>query len=215
MDPLTDALERAPAYDSGLFRPVLFRASDASDRAALLGLLSNDPGIRVHDRLLDQLVELVRSLNPGTRFTRPELEKAALDHLNGSSLEDYGVWVHYHWSHNLVHILDEAEFALVRTDRNRNKITQAEQARLSTKRVGVIGLSVGQSISLTMALERSFGEIRLADHDTLELSNLNRIRSGVHELGLPKVINTAREIGERIVERMKEYVEVFVRGMVA
>ncbi|HPF91885.1 MAG TPA: hypothetical protein PLL57_14590, partial [Flavobacteriales bacterium] len=71
------------------------------------------------------------------------------------------------------------EFALVRTDRNRNKITREEQAILSSKKVGVIGLSVGQSVSLTLALERSFGEIRLADHDTLELSNLNRIRSGV------------------------------------
>ena len=47
-----------------------------------------------------------------------------------------------------------------------------------------------------MAAERSFGEIRLADFDTLELSNLNRIRSGVHEMGVPKVINTAREIAE-------------------
>ena len=30
----------------------------------------------------------------------------------------------------------------------------------------------------------------------------------------PSVLN-AREIGEHIVERMKEYVEVFLRGMVA
>ncbi len=30
----------------------------------------------------------------------------------------------------------------------------------------------------------------------------------------PSVLK-AREIGERIVERMKEYVEVFLRGMVA
>jgi hypothetical protein len=51
-------------------------------------------------------------------------------------------------------------------------------------------------VALTMALERGFGEIRLADFDTLDLSNLNRIRSGVHEMGTPKVINTAREIAE-------------------
>ncbi|HRF79656.1 MAG TPA: hypothetical protein PL070_06180, partial [Flavobacteriales bacterium] len=91
----------------------------------------------------------------------------------------YGVWVFYPWADRLVHLLDEPEFALVRTDRNRNKITREEQAELATKKVGVIGLSVGQSVSLTLALERSFGEIRLADFDTLELSNLNRIRSGV------------------------------------
>jgi len=41
-----------------------------------------------------------------------------------------------------------------------------------------------------------FGEIRLADFDTLELTNLNRIRTGVHNLGLPKVISVARELLE-------------------
>lgn len=95
-----------------------------------------------------------------------------------------------------MHLLDETEFSLVRSDRNRNKITREEQAVLTSKRIGVIGLSVGQSVSLTMALERTFGEIRLADFDTLDLSNLNRIRSGTHNLGLNKAIITAREIAE-------------------
>jgi nitroreductase len=47
-----------------------------------------------------------------------------------------------------------------------------------------------------MAMERSFGEIRLADFDILELSNLNRIRTGVHNLGVSKAVATAREIAE-------------------
>jgi tRNA A37 threonylcarbamoyladenosine dehydratase len=55
------------------------------------------------------------------------------------------------------------------------------------KRIGVVGLSVGQSVALTLALERSFGELRLADFDRLDLSNLNRIRAGVHDLNLPNV----------------------------
>ena len=76
------------------------------------------------------------------------------------------------------------------------KISPIEQDKLSTKKVGVIGLSVGQSISITMAMERTFGEIRIADFDELELTNLNRIRAGVHELGLPKVALVAREIAE-------------------
>jgi tRNA A37 threonylcarbamoyladenosine dehydratase len=150
----------------------------------------------VHDELIGQLQELVRSLNPSIKFSKEELKEAARAHLKDRVPEEYGVWVHYPWSGRLVHLLDEQEFALVRTDRNRNKITREEQAILATKKIGVIGLSVGQSVSLTMALERGFGEIRLADHDILELSNLNRIRSGVHNLGLNKVINVAREIAE-------------------
>src|SRR5688500_4875581 len=47
-----------------------------------------------------------------------------------------------------------------------------------------------------MAMERSFGEIRLADFDLLELTNLNRIRCSIHHLGIPKVISVAREIAE-------------------
>lgn len=93
-------------------------------------------------------------------------------------------------------MLDEEEFIKVRSNRNQYKITLKEQEILNTKRIGIIGLSVGQSIALTLAMERGFGELRLTDFDTLELSNLNRIRSGVHNLGIPKVVITAREIAE-------------------
>jgi molybdopterin/thiamine biosynthesis adenylyltransferase len=130
------------------------------------------------------------------KFSKEALDEAARAHLKGTPPAAYGVWVYYPWNFRLVHLLDEAEFALVRTDRNRNKITREEQAVLATKKVGVIGLSVGQSVSLTMALERSFGEIRLADFDTLDLSNLNRLLGGVYQLGVPKVVNTARAIAE-------------------
>jgi molybdopterin/thiamine biosynthesis adenylyltransferase len=112
------------------------------------------------------------------------------------SMEDYGVWVYYPWSDRLVHLLDEEEFVSMRTNRNVYKITPEERDILGRQIVGVVGLSVGQSVSVTMAMERGFGEIRLADFDLLELSNLNRIRTGVQSLGLPKVVIVAREIKE-------------------
>lgn len=194
MTALLEALQGASATDRETYRPEFFRLPTDKDR--MEALLKREPRVIVHDTLHGQLTELVRSLNPGAKFSKDELDQAAHAHLKGIPSAEYGVWVYYPWNFRLVHLLDEAEFALVRTDRNRNKITREEQAILATKKVGVIGLSVGQSVSLTMALERSFGEIRLADFDTLELSNLNRIRSGVHEMGVPKVINTAREIAE-------------------
>lgn len=196
MTDLPEVLTRASVHDLAVYKPDLYRLSNEADRIRLTALLEREPHTQVFDQLHGQLTELVRSQNPSVRYTREELDTAARAHLNGVPPAEYGVWVHYPWSFRLVHLLDEAEFALVRTDRNRNKITREEQEVLSTKKVGVIGLSVGQSVSLTMALERSFGEIRLADFDTLELSNLNRIRSGVHEMGVPKVVNTAREIAE-------------------
>lgn len=193
---LREALARTSTPDRNSYRPEFFRPASPNDRTRMQDLLKRETRVIIHDGLHEQLTELVRSLNPSRKFTKEELNATAIAHLKGVPPEEYGVWVYFPWSFRLVHLLDETEFALVRTDRNRNKITSEEQAVLSTKKVGVIGLSVGQSVSLTMALERSFGEIRLADFDTLELSNLNRIRSGVHEMGIAKVINTAREIAE-------------------
>src|SRR5690606_18884411 len=76
------------------------------------------------------------------------------------------------------------------------KITPEEQQVLAGKKVGVIGLSVGQSVSLTLAMERGLGELRIADFDELEITNLNRLRSGVQNLGLKKTVIVAREIAE-------------------
>lgn len=193
---LTDALRGASATGLDTYRPEFFRLASLGDRERLEELLKRDPRIVTHDALHGQLTELHRSLNPSRQIGRQELDAAAQAHLGGVPAEEYGVWVHYPWSGRLVHLLDEQEFALVRTDRNRNKITRQEQALLSTKRIGVIGLSVGQSVALTLALERAFGELRLADFDQLELSNLNRIRGGVHQLGVNKAVLAAREIAE-------------------
>ena len=196
MDTLLEALLCASAPDRDSYRPMIFRMAAPEDRARLEDLLKSRPPIVVLDELVSQLTELVRAMQPARRFAPGELAKEALAHLNGRPAHEYGVWVFYPWSNKLVHLLDEDEFVRVRTDRNRNKITTEEQALLATKKLGVIGLSVGQSVCLTLALERSFGELRIADFDTLDLSNLNRIRSGVHELGHSKVVNTAREIAE-------------------
>ena len=55
---------------------------------------------------------------------------------------------------------------------------------------------MGQSVAVTIALERTCGELNIADYDILELSNLNRIRTGVCNLNLLKTIAVAREIAE-------------------
>lgn len=196
MSLLNEALRGASAADRDQFRPVILRPSGQGDRERLADLLKHEPGITVHDNLRAQVRELVKALNPSVKWESGALDRAAEAHLEGHDPVEYGAWVYYPWTRRLVHLLDEAEFALVRTDRNRNKITKEEQDILGAKRVGVIGLSVGQSVSLALAMERGFGELRLADFDSLDLSNLNRIRSGVHHLGVNKAVIAAREIAE-------------------
>lgn len=176
--------------------PELLQIRNPSDLARLNELQRTVPPEWITDTIRPQLEEYVKLRRPDRKATAAEISADVAELLGGQDLRSYGTWVYYPWSRRLVHLLPEAEFAAVRTNRNRNKITEAEQQRLSRSKVGVIGLSVGQSVSLTMALERSFGEIRLADFDSLDLSNLNRLRSGVHNLGVNKAVMTAREIAE-------------------
>jgi nitroreductase len=183
--------------ESAEWRPVLFRLAQDGGHFALVDLLRRD-GARLHvfDTLLGQLHDLIQTRHPTRKLRPAELESLTKDHLNNVPVDDYGVWVYYPWSSRLVHTLDETEFAELRTNRNRYKITPGEQAALASKRIGVVGLSVGQTVALTLALERSFGELRLAEFDRVDLSNLNRIRAGIHSLNVPKVYVTAREVAE-------------------
>lgn len=177
-----------------LYKPVLFNTKNNTEKQSLENLLTEKPHVQVFDCIESQIEELIKCLKPG--IPSSELKKTAENHRGSVSLQDYGVWVYYPWSEKLVHILDEAEFIIVRTNRNKHKITDEEQKTLSQKKIGVMGLSVGQSVSLTLAIERGFGELRIADFDELDLSNLNRIRTGIHNIHLQKTVIVAREIAE-------------------
>lgn len=188
-----DQTQALPGPDEQTWRPVVY---DAGDDAGLDALLASGVVRAVHDTLLDQLGELVEARDPARRYTPAESRAAAIAALGGRPAHRYGNWIHFPWSGRLVHLLPAAEHREVRTDRNRYKISADEQARLAGATIGVIGLSVGQAAALTLALEGIGGRLRLADFDTLSLSNLNRLRAGVHELGLKKAVLAAREIAE-------------------
>ncbi|SEL59038.1 Rv1355c family protein [Parapedobacter koreensis] len=178
------------------YRPSFFRTQYTEDRVKLESLRSGGGMVFESDEIKRQLKELVRCRYPSGQLSEVEYDFHIHELLAGRSMTEYGVWVYYPWRKTLVHLLDEAEFIEVRTNRNQYKITQAERDTLATKKLGIVGLSVGQSIALTIAMERICGELRLADFDELDLSNLNRIRSGVFNLSVPKVIIAAREIAE-------------------
>ena len=178
------------------YKPLILRLNVPADKATFETLFADGKVLFVHDEMYGQLQELVKIKYPAIKIKTDEYPQLISDHLAGKNIDEYGVWVYYEWSKRLVHLLDEEEFEEVRTNRNRNKITREEQATLKSKKIGIVGLSVGQSIALTIATERICGELRLADFDTAELSNLNRIRTGSHNLGLTKTVIAAREIVE-------------------
>ena len=194
MNSLSDKIKHTSVLNH-IHKPDFFYLTKKEDKEKF-ELLIKRADVQVYDQIDSQLKELIKSRNPKLRLSDEDCNLLILKYLNGGSREDYGVWVYYPWSGRMVHMLDREEFIELRTAANRHKITLEEKNILGTKKVGVIGLSVGQSVSLTLAMERSCGELRLADFDTLELNNLNRIRTGVHNLGLYKAYSVAREIAE-------------------
>lgn len=168
------------------YRPFFFRLHQKEDAEAFNAFMQKQPAISLYNTIDEQLKDLIKGRNPNKTLEATDYARLIKAHLAGEEIRNYGVWVYYPWSRRMVHLLDKAEFAEVRTLRNLYKITDDEQHVLGTKKIGIVGLSVGQSIALTLAIERICGELRLADFDRLELSNMNRIRSGVHNLGVPK-----------------------------
>ncbi len=185
----------APTPRSLADTPLYYQLSRSDDRIELERLLDRGAVRDIHDSIVRQAAELVETRRADTRFSRLELTTAA-EALLGPSPHEYGTWVYFPWSGRLVHVLDEVEFEELRTSRNRNKITRAEQTALGRLRIGIVGLSVGHATAVTLALEGIGGAFRLADFDELALSNLNRLRAGVHELDDNKAILTARRIYE-------------------
>jgi len=122
----------------------------------------------------------------------------------------YGSWVYYPWNNTALRILEKTEFIELRTARNRNKITVKEQKLLSEKSVGIVGLSVGFSVFMAMVMERVSGYFKIADFDTLSMSNLNRLPFSLSDIGLPKV-----EIARRWALEIDPYlnIEVFKDGL--
>lgn len=194
MTDLTDLIIQRARVLEHVHEPTRFDLKDEVSRKAFHTLLSDDPCIEICDQIHGQLAELIEIKNPSQKLSERDLEQLIKVHLDGVEEYDYGNWIYFPWNRKVVHLLPEHEFVTVRTNRNLYKITHEEQLTLSTKKVAVLGLSVGNSIAHTLAHERVCCELRLADFDELELSNLNRISSSVDEIGIEKTINTARHI---------------------
>jgi molybdopterin/thiamine biosynthesis adenylyltransferase/nitroreductase len=188
-------LDLPTAADSRVWSPVVLDPAHPGDAAELSELRADDQIWAVHDTLAAQLEDLA-----STRAHRPlaaaELDAGVAAILDGAPLETFGRWIFYPWSGRLVRTLPEEEFRELRLDRNRHKITDDEQAQLGRLTVGIVGLSVGNAVALTLTLEGTFGTLKLADFDRLDLSNLNRLRAGIQDIGVHKAELAARQIAE-------------------
>jgi molybdopterin/thiamine biosynthesis adenylyltransferase len=161
------------------WRPLVLDVAGRSHRETLR-ILREDSALQIVDRLEEQREQISEVI--------PAPSQALL--------EEGPRWVYYPWRRAVVRLLAPRAFSTLRLDRNRPKLTRAEQARHRSMRVGVVGASAGHTIAHVLAMEGLAGEIRLADFDTIELSNLNRIPASVLDLGVNKAIVAARRIAE-------------------
>lgn len=169
------------------------------------------PSVVKQDFLKEMLLELCLNLNPSvSRNDILESSELMSRLIREKSSRRNGVWIFYPWLNLAIRILDKEDFVYLRTCRNREKTTLAEQKKLEKKSIGIVGLSVGYSVLMAIALERIVEKIKIADFDTIELTNLNRIFQPLSNIGLNKAVTAARAVYE--IDPYME-IEVFKEGI--
>lgn len=161
-------------------------------------LKRSDPTVEVCDLYEEQLRELFEITYPPLRLSSDYDAKLAefIKEKTRGNIATSGNWVYFPWSRRLLHTVTEAELFALRTSRNKNLITTDEQKTLAKFTVGVAGLSIGNGIALALAYSGISNAMKLAEHDTFETTNLNRIRSGLQYVGKSKLQMTAEQIYE-------------------
>ncbi|MET0387425.1 MAG: Rv1355c family protein [Polyangiales bacterium] len=196
-----DALEEKLLHSStrahAAWKPEIFPAGELPARERLAHLLAREPNLAIIDTLPTQLADLARVRKKRKQLAAADLAAEIDLVLEGSPLHEFGNWVHFPWRHQLVRLLPEAPFRQLRWDRNQYKIAADEQRLLASKTILVVGLSVGRTALLNLVQEGIGTHFRLCDFDHLDISNLNRLRGSVADIGVNKVVLAAREVFEQ------------------
>ena len=194
-------------------RPQIFDLSKTEDQDRVKKLFDDGALQQIGDDYEEQLRELFAINNPSIVYA-PGFKEKTEAHLDGLKKEaplwQQGRWVFYPWLSSLVHVLQDADFQKVRSARNKNLINADEQKKFYDAVIGIGGLSVGNNVVLAIVQQGGGKRFRIADFDRLALTNINRIRAGVANLGLLKTEMTARQVYE-----LNPYaeVEIFSDGL--
>ncbi|MEK7636475.1 MAG: ThiF family adenylyltransferase [Patescibacteria group bacterium] len=169
-------------------KPLILNPKNRSDARQLSALFRNK-STHIIDEFLKQKEELCLIKNP-------KLLKEGKKPTRTVSARE-GRWIYFPWRNSLVYCLSVNEYRLVRTSRNNNLITKSEQKKFENAVIGIAGLNVGNPVAICLALESGSRKLmKLADNDFLSLSNFNRFRAGLPDLGKNKAVLTAEQIWE-------------------
>jgi hypothetical protein len=158
-------------------------------------LINKHPEVKIVDDYLHQIDELFTVTHPNLAHDNDK--KIAYIKKNfGDSPHKTGNWIYFPWNNTFVHLLEKNLFYEARTARNKPLITRHQQHRFGDLVVGIVGLSVGSSIALTLAQSGGANTMKLADFDYLSITNLNRIKASTLHLGQNKTRIIAQQIYE-------------------
>jgi molybdopterin/thiamine biosynthesis adenylyltransferase len=160
-------------------KPLILNIKKPKDKKSFENLIKNK--VKLIDFFEEQIKELCA------------VKKIKLTPRKANLLYKNSFWIYYPWHNVLFHTLDKNNFRAVRLSRNAVLISKDEQKRISKFRVGIAGLNVGSPVILSLVLQ-GFEKFKIADNDTFELSNLNRLSAGLSllDVGLNKATLTCR-----------------------
>lgn len=149
---------------------------------------------QINDIYKLQLGELFEILNPDILQSK-DFSKKQKEFVNAKvKKKNSGNWIYLPWDGHLIHCLNENDYFLLRTNRNKLLITQEEQEKLNKACVGLVGLSIGSHFALSLTYSGIANSMKLAEFDAISTSNLNRIRAGIKDINVPKLDFISQEI---------------------
>lgn len=180
--------------------PIFYSLIISEERQAFELLKTSGRLFEIIDPIEEMIEDLFRINFPFVETKTSEYQKSLVrfrdQYLGGRSVAEVGRWVYFPWRQTVIHILDQADHYRLRTSRNHFLITPEEQRILATKTIGIAGLSVGSTALQNLLLSGIGHSYRLADYDTLSLTNFNRLYSSLVDLGRNKAVALARRIRE-------------------
>ncbi len=163
-----------------VFKPQIFTSeTDAPKDAKLV------------DAFTSAIDELFFIDHPQFKKQMPEAQTALAEFQKNHGVKP--IWIFYPYYNVVVRTVPEDIYFKLRTARNKNIITAEEQTSYRNSTVGIAGLSVGSAILTALTISGGPKNIKIADFYTVEITNLNRIRAKLVDVGLNKAHIAARE----------------------
>jgi tRNA A37 threonylcarbamoyladenosine dehydratase len=165
------------------------------DPAGLIKLRTDHPESRLIDEIGFNLEELFLLRNPKYRFDK-NYHEALSSFRAGMDGPGFGNWFYFPWLNSAVRFLPEDLHLELRTGRNKLLITADEQAKFYSSVGAFLGMSVGSHAAIVVAMTGGMKRMKLVDPDKFSGDNLNRVRTGFQNVGVPKAVAVARQVYE-------------------